>query len=300
MVEKSQNKSTRAAKRETTSAIDVVWQWLTYGLWWFTLLSFSFMVTTLVAYYVDRYTTSSYDNVGGLIYVAVIALCLAGCAFFVDKYYSKSESDAKQGFSGVVMVLHAVLLFFSNLALCVTALILAIMLLKGAGENKTELIVNLLTCVLTLPFSVSLFLRIVRPNWVHSFVRYFKWVMVGAIIVTSILSLAGPFQFSNKIAQDNFIDTNLPVIDSFISDYAYYNNELPGSLFVAEQQLDDEDAKKLIDKKLVEYRIVQDIDQSLPHEEGDAQSYAYELCVNYRQRRGDVDSSILYYDMTAN
>lgn len=280
---------------QSTSALLVMWQWLSYGLWWFTLVALSLVVTTVVAYYIDKYTISSYDNASALIYVVTVMLCLAIPAFFVERYYAKRERENKPGFAGVVMVLHAILLFLATLALTITPLILGIMLLRGAGTNTTEYIVNIVTCLIMLPFTVSLFVRIIKPKLVRLLLqKYFRNITFAVVLVSSVVSFIGPIHFANDIKQDVFIDENLPQLDYTISDYAYNNNKLPAALWSLKDDITDENMRSLIRDNKVQYEIVKDIDPNAAADTSATPSYAYKLCANYKHRRGTSDGVLRY------
>lgn len=299
MIDAKPNEAKKQNNAQHLSSLDVVWQWLTYGLWWFALAGLSMITTTVIAFFIDKYTVSSYDNASDFIYYVLATVVLAIPAFFIDRHFSRTEQDAKHGFAGVIMVLHAVLVAFTIIAIAMTVVILGVMLARGAGSNATEYTVNIITCIALLPFSAWLLVRIIRPKWRSFIASYFRVSTLAAVVTVALIGMFGVYKFGDQIGKDRFIDDNLPLLDIAINDYANTKDKLPKSLSDIKDGPIDDNTLRLTNENKVNYQIIKNVTPAASSDTSDLASFEYKLCVTYQHRRSNASSTSTTIDYTS-
>lgn len=262
------------------TAINTFWQWLTYGFWMLSGGLIVFLISTFVAFKIDRFTMSSYENVQGIPYVLPLVILSCCATFFIDKQYAKQEPENKHGFSGVLMVLHAVLAVVIITVMLFSSISLIGNLLSGSGASRAENIINILTILIALPVAIAVLFRIVKPSIYKSFRTRLRWSLVTLTGLAIVLSLIGPFQFSQSIKPDQLLDDTLSSVDMAINGYEYNHNDLPPNLAAIQDDLILQEQVNTVKGKKISYRAIEH------SKSADGNKYRYELCVTYNQARG--------------
>lgn len=274
-------------QRETPQKnTNVVLQWISYGLWEWTLVALSVLLSATLTYYLVD-TRSAYTFV---VYFLAALLCLLPLAFFSDRWYAKSEPEQKHGFAGVVMVLNAVIVFLATIGGLITAVVSTLSVFVNTQTSAATHITIISSLVVTV-LGLLLFVRILNPPKLQAFCRFFPMVVVAIAALTLIGVFAGPFKMQLNTRNDRFIEANVPAIELSVTNYVNDHRSLPSTL----DELDlnssyNADAKELVEKKLLRYTP-----NSKPQKkEVDLQTtttiYYYELCMTWQRAKGDQDN----------
>lgn len=253
---KASEPSSKHITADTSGAVQIVWQWLTYGLWVLTLGGLGFLLTSTLSYFITNggSYTSGQENI---VYVIAITLCLFPAAYFIDKAYSKHEPAEKHAFAAVVMVLHAVLAFLVGIVALIVAVVTLLSLatdITGDAKSKATII---LSSLLIAFLSAIFFVRIVRPAHFAALSKRFGLLVAGITAVTIAAALVGPFTASIINRSDRLIEANLPGLSVSVQNYATSNQKLPASLSdLTFNPQYEKGAKALVDRNLVMYRIL--------------------------------------------
>ena len=285
--------------KQQAPALQIVWQWVSYGLWQWALVSLGILLSmTLLYFIVDAETHNA------SIYLLASTLVLLPLAFFVDRLYARQEPAQKQGFAGVVMVLNAVLVFLATVGGFITAVISGLsMIINGSSD---ALIATLTSATVTTVLGGLLFVRIINPEQVRKYVRFFGWIMIAVATVTMIAVIAGPIRSLQATRDDRLIEDSLYSINAGVQNYVYDHKKLPASL--DDLQIDYNDsAKQTIDRKLVKYKAntkpatgqnATDLNKfvnELSGQNAPDQTFYYQLCATFDRKKGDP-STILDED----
>jgi hypothetical protein len=289
----------KTSKQQAPSASQIVWQWVCYGLWEWALLSLGILLSLTLMYYIIDDTTP--ENF--VIYLLAAMLSLVPIAFFVDRMYAKHEPQQKSGFSGVVMVLNAVVVFLATVGgFIATVVSLLSIIVNGSSDSLT---IALISSVITAVLGGLLFARIVNPEQIRRFTRFFPWIVVAVAGIAMVFAIAGPIRSLASTRNDRLVENNMYAVVSEIRSYAYEHKKLPKSL-------DDltftysEDAQRLIDKDLVTYKPnTKPMEQKLLGQLSDytnqlgGQSnvqtekiFHYELCADFDRKKGAPSSTL--------
>lgn len=218
----------------------------------------------------------------------------------------------------------------SFIAVVVTTLSIIIDL--GSTDEKLVVIgTSLAVGLLGLLF----FIRIINPVRLARVARLFPWIVVGITVVTLIAAAAGPLVAGFRSRTDRVIENNLSNLDGEIQNYTRENDKLPESLEQLSFEDYNKDAKILVDKNLVRYRILEGKDNkdecrnnikpapmplggkpssaapALPYNDdcfyssGQSTQFRYELCVTWQNEKNSrynvtpaMDSAELNYVST--
>lgn len=272
---------------------NIVLQWVSYALWELTIITLSVLLSSTLTYFMVD-TSSDYAFV---IYFLAALICLLPLAFFIDRWYAKDEPEQKRGFSGVVMVLNAVIVFLATIAGLITAVVSTLSVFVNTQTSATTHIAIISSLVVTI-LGGLLFLRILNPPKFRVFCRAFRFIVALIAGLTLIGVIAGPFKMQINTRNDRFIEANLPTIGSAMYDYTSDHKALPGSL-------DDlalvgayyDDARALIKKDLVRYKPNTNVTTETTAYQT-VTKYSYELCVTWQRAKGAQDNlpkSDIYY-----
>lgn len=294
---------TEVEAHKSSTAVQVVWQWLTYALWSWALCALSILLSgVLTFYFVSK--SNSYEF---LIYTMATLLVLLPLAFFADRFYRKVEPDVKHGFPAVVMVLNAVIIFLVALAGLITAVISLFTMFLDSSENSGKLITFMSSGVVAT-LGILLFLRIIRPPKLRAFISKFPTIVVAIAGVAVLMTFIGPFTREVSRRADKLLESGLPSVNTAVQDYARKNKKLPDNLDGLNPY--SKDGKQLIEQKKVEYRIISQISTApsiinnnlnsgtrpslnttytTTNQEG-----KYELCVTYAREKKEDDYNYGY------
>lgn len=281
-------------------ASQVVLQWISYGLWGWTLFALSAVLSATLTYF---FVTKDGDY-ALIIYVLAALVCLLPLAFVADRLYRKVEPEQKHGFAAVVMVVHAVLAFLATVAALITAVISGFSIaIEAPSDGVTIAIISSLIVAI---LGGMLFVRILGPIRLRRFIKFFSWVVLAVASIAIIATLVGPFRALIATRDDRLVEDNLYTIDSEIRNYASEKGSLPLSL--KDLELDgnyQEGAQKLIKRNMVTYKPNSknptsdgptyeeegmEVDYSDYFTQGSPTRY-YELCVNYKKSKGNGSNS---------
>lgn len=292
--------TTQQGTENKSNAAGIVLQWLTYGLWEWALGALCILLSATLSYLFIASTRS--NDYSWLVYVLATMLVLLPFAFVLDRVYLKKEPTHKQGFSGVVMVINAVLVFLAAIGGLITTVVSVLRLLLSATSSSTTYIVIVSSLVVSV-LNLLLFLRIMHFPKLHKFSKIFPFIIVGIAGLTAILAIIGPFRGEVALKNDRLIEKNLPTVNSAIQEYVSKNKKLPSAL----SELDlsssyEKDAKALIDKDMVEYTKKDSTSGTdvlgAPELLGTTKTrsttqrltsakFYYELCVTYKKASGN-------------
>lgn len=271
------------------SSVQIVWQWVCYGLWEWALVSLSVLLSITLSYYVVGVGVDEFT-----IYVLAAMVCLLPLAFFVDRVYVRQEPAQKHGFTGVVMVLNAVMVFLATVGGFIAAVIsLLSMFVNGGSDTLT---IATISSLVVTALAGMLFVRILNPEKLRRFTKIFPWVVLAVAGLTVVFSVAGPIRSLQSTRDDRLIENNIYTIDTEIRNYAYDHRRLPASLNdVALGTSYQKDAQSLIDRKLVTYRPntkpskiqtqnAQDAISSLAP--APSETEYYQLCTTFDKEKG--------------
>lgn len=277
------------------SAAQIVWQWVCYGLWEWTLVALSTLLSAVLAYFF----VSKDGDYQFVIYVLAAVICLLPLAFVVNRVYAKDEPEQKHGFAGVVMVLNAVLVFLATVAALITAVISTLtMAIHPPSDGRT---ITIISSLVVTVLGMMLFVRIINPAKLRKFSKLFPWIVVAVTGVTIILSFAGPFRNLMTTRDDRLIEDNIYTISNEIDNYANDHGKLPAGL--NELQLDgsyQDGAKQLIDRNMVRYtpnikpastEELNDFNGAFSGGVQTSAAHYYQLCVTYEHQKGNGKNS---------
>lgn len=267
---------------KASHAVEIIWQWVTYGLWQWTLIALSLFFTSVMTYFFVHGSSGS-DSLSVYSFAAV--LCLLPLAVFADRMYSKQEPREKYGFASVVLVLNAVLVVIALVCSLITWVVSVFWMLLNA-HSSSAVTVTLVSSMVIAALGVLLFVRMVRPARLERLTKFFPLVVTGVVAVTAVLTLAGPFRTMLSTRADRLIEDNVTTLETAIQTYASENNKLPASLNDLKFKNSYEDgAKALVSKKLVTYKV----------ESGSPSYYSYslkyQLCMHFKKAKGSGNAS---------
>lgn len=251
------------------TAGQLILQWLTYALWGWALLGLAALSFIVFFNFVDKADTS-----GALPYALAATLVLVPAAFVCDMFYRKQEPAKKQGFSAVIMVIHAVLFALFAIGSLVASVISLVQLTLNADANtaNSSLAYALSWGSIAVLYSLT-FLRTLNPwRGRRAFSLAHGLVMLGVTIAFVSFAITGPFLHSLATKNDRLIEQQLPEIIYQIESYAAANNKLPNTL--ADLNL-THDSQQLTDKNLIRY-----INETPTNETNDLR---YQLCATYNE-----------------
>ena len=291
-------------KPTTSTAIEVVWQWLTYSLWGGTLIALGVLISGTLAYFMVK----GGEDYSFLTYTISVLIVLLPLAFLTNAIYSKRELAHKHGFAAVVMVFNAVVVFLVSLGSAITAVVTALNILLSYGDNSTKATICISSLIIAI-LGMLLFIRIVNPVKLKRIVWLFPFIVIVITLVAAAAAAFGPLKSEYVSRSDKLIESNLTEVNDAVQDYARSKNKLPDNLKLL--SLDNKpDAKKLIDENLVEYKPAGNVGQKIieltkPNSginynpdvnyQNDTQ-LKYELCVTYKRQKGDPTNAYNDYN----
>jgi hypothetical protein len=287
---RSDSKPTFSPPVPASSAVQIVWQWVCYGLWEWALFTLSLLLTAALSYFIlDDNDTSTF-----VIYATAAAFCLVPLAFFVDRTYAKREPLQKHGFASVVMVLNAVVVFLVAVGAAIAIVVSTLaMFINGSSETLT---ITALSSSIVAALGAMLFIRIINPERLRKFSRLFPWIVMGVTGLAIILTVAGPIYTLRETRNDRLIEDNISTVNYAIENYISDNQKLPASLDVID--LDDtyqQDAVKLVKDKIVSYDPQTSLNtvnlEDIPKayrglSPATNQTMRYKLCVTFKREKG--------------
>lgn len=288
-------------KINDNSPITIVKQWLTYAFWiWSAISIMIFSVMIFIHNIVGQ------DVSEGLPY-SVAAICvLIPISILVDYIYRKKEPQIKTGISSVIMIIHAVIFALICVASLVVIVLNFVNILIDDGD-VSYIKVSLFTALIMLVVCGILFYRVVVPAKLFKTRKFVSLFFIISMVVLVIFAAVGPIKTSIETKNDRLIENNIGYLVNHISEYARENEKLPSSLndlIINSNRYDS--SRRLIDDKLVEYRIISEGEVGTIDNTDDNVSYLihkYELCVDYIKSKNDgafVDSYVYpaYIDET--
>lgn len=274
-----------------SAAVQVVMQWLSYGLWEWTLIMLSILLSATLSYYFISSTRGR--DYSWLAYIVASMLVLLPFAFVTDRLYAKQEPPHKHGFAAVVQVLNAIVVFLAAIGGLITCVVSIFMLFVNADSDSSTYIA-IVSSLVVASLSLLLFLRIMRFDKLAKFNHWFPLTVVIIAGLTAILALAGPFRAEVRLKNDRLIEGNLSSLNNAIHDYARSKGELPNDLSALNGGLSYQGSVKLlVTKGLVTYRKLPASSTSTTNSFNRTTITGtlggnigrYELCANYKQEK---------------
>ena len=268
-----------------STAVDIVWQWVSYGLWEWALISLSILLTVTFSYYLNTTDNSNYSWV---VYVLATMLCLLPMAFIANKIFSKREIPQKHGFSAVVMVLNAVVVFLATIGGLI-GLVISVLQIFVSSTPSPNTKIYIISSLIVVVLSAMLFIRIINPAKLSKFIRLFPYIVIAVAGIALILTIAGPFRSEISNRQDRLIEDNLPSLNNSIQDYVSTKGSLPESLSSLDLS-NQSGPKALVSQNLVSYQNlgptnVNKYSYSTTYAQPTQSSYSYKLCATYKKAK---------------
>lgn len=263
----------------------VVLQWLTYAFWGWAVLALSSLTAAIIANYINK------ANVGTFTPFAIAALVvLLPIAFACDHFYSKKEPVKKTGGATAVMLIHAVIFALFGVGALIGAVVSVFMLILGTDGDSKGLITTLLSTLIVSAYYAAVLVRTLNPSRFPGLSKIFRLGMAVTIGIIIVLGIVGPVARERSLRDDRLLEKNLGSLSNAIDNYASKNDELPDSL--SDLSNPEEGVKKLIDKKLVEYKpetnkssntYDRDIFGGGYNYNSSREYFTYELCVTFKE-----------------
>ncbi|MEK7153087.1 MAG: hypothetical protein AAB834_04010, partial [Patescibacteria group bacterium] len=268
---------------------DVAVEWICFGLWGWTLLALSILLSATLTYYFVE-TAGDYEFA---VYVLGAMICLLPFALVAESMYAKREPDQKHGFAGVVMVLNAVVVFLVTVAALITAAVSALSIFVHAHASSGTHVTIISSLVITV-LGLMLFGRIINPPSFKRFSKLFPWLVLLISGITVAAAGAGPFKEQINSRDDRFIEDNLSTLNEAIRGYTNSNQSPPASLDqVGFDRSYEEGAKALVDRDLVAYTP----DTKDSKAADGYTTFYYRLCVTYKKAKGNKASTAVTKDL---
>jgi hypothetical protein len=278
-----------------SGAVEIVLQWLSYGLWEWTIITLSILLSTTLNFYFVSGTRS--DDHTWLAYVVASMLVLLPFAFFADRIYSKKEPEHKHGFAAVVMVINAVIVFLATIGGLI-AFVLSILNLVMSSSSSDKSYVGIISSLVVAVLGLLLFVRILDFAKFKRFNRLFPLLIVLIAGTTAVLALVGPFKGEATAKEDRLIENNITLLNEAIQIYASKEGKLPTGLDALDLSgTYDKDAQLLVSKGLITYRVINSGKPNTPintpaSSSNNVNYYSsfdnkatYELCATYKKER---------------
>ncbi|MEP7204995.1 MAG: hypothetical protein ABI716_02275 [Candidatus Saccharibacteria bacterium] len=247
----------------------IILQWLTYAFWGFTVLSMSFLVVTVLAFFVNKA-----DFADAPLYGIAAVLVLLPLSVICDIFYTKHEPAEKTGVAAVVMSIHAVIFALFAIGSLITIVFSIVSLIVSSSDTQGTMVTLYSALIIALLY-VVVFLRTILPGRLLKLRLPFVILMAVIVGVICVAGFIGPVADAQLTRTDKLIEANLPAVGDGVSAYASKNNRLPDSL--GNLTLTG-DANKLIADNLVTYKK-----DSGPSSGAQAGSFYYQLCVTYKK-----------------
>ena len=124
--------------------------------------------------------------------------------------------------------------------------------------------ISIVAATVVALLSAFFFICITRPRRFGNLPDAFAAIIAFIVTVAIAVTCFGPLSASVRTKQDRFIDDNLWSISDAINKYARQNQKLPASLDTLNKAdlSDDKEAKKLLQDRMVEYKITQQVDDA--------------------------------------
>jgi competence protein ComGC len=267
---------------EPTNAGVIILQWLTYAFWGWTILALSILTSTILASFIGDADTQGFTPYG----IAAV-LVLLPLSFVCDAFYLKKEPTRKTGAAMVIMVIHAVLFALFGIGSLIVAVVsMVTMFTSGSDTSASQ--VTLFSSLIVAAFYGLTFLRTLNPAKVPEIAKFYRYIMLGIVLVIVGLGFAGPIAKERQTRNDRLITSNIGDVQRGVEDYTAQNNKLPASL--NDLQLNG-DAEKLVSANLVEYKPegvamvneTTDTSTSRTRKNVAKARYRYQLCVTYKE-----------------
>ena len=262
----------------------IVLQWLTYAFWGWTVLAMSFLVVTVLEFFVNKANVADAP-----LYGMAAILVLLPISVICDIFYSKKEPTKKSGASAVVMIIHAVIFALFAIGSLITVVFSLVTLMVSSTGTENTLVFLYSAIIITLLYGLVL-ARTILPKMLVKFRIYFVIIMVVIVGIICGFGFFGPIADAQLARNDKLIESALPSIGDSISTYATDNVRLPDTLSSLTLK---GDAKKLISDNLVTYKK-----DKGPSYSGSSSSFYYQLCVTYKKANESQYSSSSYKSST--
>lgn len=287
MTSTSSSSDNKALKEQSSSALQVVLQWLTYVFWFWTVI----IVSTVLSGSLAHFIIDSNGDTNWIIYTLSPLIVLLPVSIICDHYYSKVEPAKKHGFSAVVMVINAVVAGLGAVgSLIVGAITVTSMLLEtGSADGK---VVTLVSTLVVAIMSTLFFLRIIHVPRLERLRERYPIIMMVIIFATILLAIAGPLREGMKRRTDSMIERNYYTLRNDIDAFARKERRLPETIQVVELSEESEEAWKTgrITYRRISEQTIPELSSTSTTFDTSTNNLTFELCVNW-----DFEKSNDYY-----
>lgn len=231
----------------------LVLQWLTYAFWGWCILALAWLTALSIDFLVTKTSTLDFDG-SFIAYSLAAVIVLYVIALGSDIVYSRFEPQKKTGPATIIMVIHAVIFALFGIGSLIAAAFAIVNMLidNSSSDGGGGPVVTLLTSLIIFVVYALTLVRTLHPAKIPNVTKIF-WIAITVIIlVVTSIGIFGPVAHTRLTRDDRLIEDSLPSLSQNINTYAKRNSKLPDSLETVKPSA-GEDAKQLIDKKLVEY-----------------------------------------------
>jgi hypothetical protein len=283
------------------SAVNIVWQWVCYGLWEWALTSLAVLLTVTLDYYFNN--SSGSGDYTSVLYILAAMLCLLPLALVANYIYSKHEVNQKHGFSAVIMVINAVGVFLASIGALIT-LVVSILSLFTSPTSSTSVDIVIASSGIVTVLGAMLFIRIINPAPIAWFTKLFPYLVLGVAGLAVVLAVVGPFRSQIANRQDSLIEQNLPTLNDDIQSYATNNNKLPDNLSQVDTTA-DQGAQQLVKSNLVTYQnlgttVVTNRTTTYFSSASTTSELSYQLCATFKSAKGTPSTTHVDLDTADN
>ncbi len=273
-------------KKASSSAGEIVLQWLTYAFWGWFILALTWLVASTTSHFLGQKGNESFGPSASYGVAAVIVLFAV--AYVADRVYSKHEPVEKHGVAQVVMIIHAVLFALASIGAAIFSVFALVSMIVGdinsydTTENKQTMLV---TGLVVAALFALLALRTIRTLTLWGKARGYRLMMSLVTAVIVVAAGFGPLTYLYNTKQDRLIETALPMLSNDISNFVSQNKRLPAKL--GDVKVSSDEVQTLLDKNLVTYKPntapvqASVVDAKTLELQQGTNTYNYQLCVSY-------------------
>jgi type II secretory pathway pseudopilin PulG len=259
----------------------IVWQWVSYGLWEWSLIALAALLSIIFAYYFVSSADNPFTGADYITYPMAALICLMPIAFIVNHYFEKTEPAKKEGFAAVVMVLNAVAVLLATVGGLVVTVVSSLSSLANGPSADGN--ITIATAAVVTVLGAMLFIRIIQPQRLAKFQKAFPYVVVIVAFIAVGAAAGGPFRSYVTSRSDRLIENNLQTLSQDIDDYYNNDNRLPADLgaidYSSESDTGPDSGQALYQQNLVQYEVI------------NSAAGTYNLCVNYTHVLGSGTAS---------
>lgn len=275
-----------AAPKSHNSAGLLVLEWVAYAFWLWFGIAMTWLVTSVINYYVAE---SRVESTGEWIaYPLAAVIVMLAVTLITDGLYAKHEPVPKTGGASVIMLIHAVIYILAMVGALITAVFALITLVINTGPMnsadgpKVALISSVVLAVMAGLMAARALLAGKRAH-----VRKIFWGIMTALAIGFLIAcMAGPVVQANASKNDRLLESALPALANDISNYASENGKLPGTLAevkASKYNYQKQEVQAIIEKNMVTYKpnVIPANSKYKTSSYNQSQTLYYQLCATF-------------------